>query len=145
MPSFNREKDKLNLYLDALVCITGITWITITIVVTLLCIYDPTSLVFFGAWIPLKYFSFFPTGCLKCIHHGYYCFVAVVSAAITCCFWETYCVYVRVIFTSELKLNNKKGVYRTSDHLRTDSNSLRHVYRCLQIQNANAMQASMWL
>ncbi len=139
MPNFDREKDKINLYLDALVCITGLTWIICMTIVILLCIYDPTSLVFFGAWIPPKYYSFFPTGVLICIHHAYFCYVAGVNAAITLGFCETYFVYVTVIFTNELKLSKSPRFYRTLDTLRNDPNNLRHIYRCFQLLNANAM------
>ncbi len=139
MPNFDKENDKLNLYFDAMVLITGLTWIGLSVVINLLCIYDPTSLFFFGAWIPPKYYSFFPIGLLICMHHCYFCFVAGVNAAITICFCETYFVYVTVVFTNELKLGYEKSRYRTSDNLRNDPNNLRHIYRCFQILNANAM------
>ncbi len=117
----------------------GVTWVGLVFVVFLLCVYDPTGVIFLGVWIPHRYYSFFPFGLLVCFFHGYFGYIFALNAIMVVGFCELYMFYLTVIFTKELKLGQGRSKYRSLDILRTKSENLRHIYRCFQIINSNAM------
>ncbi len=138
MLDFDEEKSKINFYMDAVLVLIADTWINVASLVTLLCLYDPRGPMFLGAWLSEEYYSFFPFGILVIMFHATICMYTAVSVSICLYFIVTYLYYVSIFFCKELKLGSSPVSYRTSNLLREPSN-LRHIYRCFQVLNANAM------
>ncbi len=139
MPDFDTNRNRLNWFMDGMILFTGTCWIGMALIMSLLCLYDPTGIIFFGAWIPKNYYSFFPIGLLIWLHHTWFVFVASLNGALTFGFILAYMFYVTVIFTNELRLGNKQSKYKALNKLRDNSENLTHIYRCFQILNANTM------
>lgn len=91
--------------------------------------YDPQSVIFVGALIPLKFFSF-PVAFVAFIFHCYVWTVICTGIVLIVGVCTTYIVYITLLLNKELRLGRKK--YKTNNKLRIASN-LRTVYRSLQI------------
>ncbi len=112
---------------------------SISVLFTFLCgiallIYDPAGVVFYGALVPPKYYSYFPVGIFVIIYQTFYLFVMCFNLIYTITFIMVFVLYTTVLLTKEMSLSRNK--YKTLDILRQPEN-LRLVYRAFQVLFAN--------
>ncbi len=134
MPAFNPESSQLNRNMEIVLYGFFISVLFTFLCVIAVLIYDPTSLVFFGALVPQKFYSYFPIGTVIILYHAFYlllvCFIIIYTLAIVMVF----VFYVTVLLTKEMSLSRNK--YKTLNTLRQPEN-LRVVYRAFQVLFAN--------
>lgn len=112
----------------------GCCWTCSLIFLMILCVYDPRSIIFLGALIPEKYYTYFPWGILVTIFHFYMMIVLALNTIVAVGFGLVYAVYLTEMLTKELRMGQK--YYRTLDSLRKPANVIK-VYRSFQILHCN--------
>ncbi len=136
MPSFNPESSKLNTAIEILLYGFFMSILFTMFCAILLLIYDPTSVVFFGALVPLKYYSYFPIGIVIIIYHTFYILLVSFNLIYTVAILIVFILYSTVLLTKEMSLT--RNSYKTLNILRTPQN-MRVTYRAFQILFANLL------
>ncbi len=136
MATFNPNRELVNQCLDLTVFLYMILWIWFLVVAGLYCVYDPQGIIFLGALIPDKYYSYFPFGVITIIYHGYTCLRLALNLAITSTLLLIHMLYFTVLYTKEFKLGAK--TYKTKHKLR-NSHNIRTMYRAFQLLHQNVL------
>ncbi len=134
MPDFERNKNKLNFFIDGLVLGLVTAGIVLSIFVFIFCIYDPREGILLGRLIPMKFYnSICPSGFLVALFYAYLILILEATICTTGSLVLIYMFYLTVLLDNEFHLNSTKK-YRTTNLFREPEN-LRNSYRTLQILN----------
>ncbi len=142
MTTFNPDTDLLNIYIDLIVVISTGLWFGLTVFVGLYCTYDPRGILFIGAFIPDKYYTYFPVGVIVIVFHFYTCIRVALNLAITSTVLLIHMIYFTVFYTKEFKLGAK--IYKTENRLRNSYN-IRTMYRSFQLLHQNVLCFIGWV
>ncbi len=134
MPAFDPESSKLNKNMEILIYAFSTSVLFTFLCGIALLIYDPTSVVFFGALVPSQYYSYFPVGTIVIVYHTFYLFLTCFNLIYTIVIFGIFVLYVTVFLTKEMNMSRNR--YKTLDILREPEN-LRIVYRAFQVLFAN--------
>ncbi len=134
IPAFDTESSKLNKNMEVVLYVFSVSVLFTFLCTIALLIYDPTSVIFFGALIPPKYYAYFPVGILAILYHTFYLFVLCFNLIYTMTIILVFLLYVTILLTKEMSLSRNK--YKTLDILRQPEN-LRVAYRAFQVLFAN--------
>lgn len=134
MPLFDRNKSKLNFYVDGILICLAISSLNFVLLGFLYCLMYPKDLIFIGQLIPHQLYFYIPFGLIVAAYHGYLLAVNYIIICSTASMQIVYLMYL-TFFITNLRINSKKA-YQT-DHLLRQPQNLRIVYRSLQILHNN--------
>ncbi len=135
MPETDPNTSKVSVVLDSLILFTCAIVASLILSITFFCTYDPRAIIFLAAWVPEEHYTYFPTGFLALLFHGYLLICLIFSTCICAAFLVTYLYSVTLFYTKELILGQNR--YKTFEALRSHPEKLRNVFRAFQILNSN--------
>jgi len=131
----NPEKSKEHIYLAMFLEFLGLLGCVCYVLILTILIYDPRGAVFLGDLIPQKYF-YFPVKLLVIFFHAYILLSIHTGSVAVGTATAIYSFYFAPILIRELRIGKSRNFYKMSAKLRRPKN-IRHVYRSLQIIQAN--------
>lgn len=133
MSDFNPDKSTFCWLIDAIFLLNIISWIVVSIMVGLLCAYDPRGAIFLGSIIPHQYYHFVMGIMIVLLHFGVTTSLCI-NISLTLGIPLVYILYLLRILAHELRLD--LPTYNANNSMRKSEN-LQYVYRCFQVLHEN--------
>lgn len=133
------ERRNLHLITEGVLAALWLGILNLSLFTIIFCAFDPRGANFLGGLVPLEYYNFL-VGLVIFLFHAYLLIVLGLNVALTGSLLIAHFRYLTLLSTRELNLSRNKG-YLTLDKMRQPL-AIRHIFRCLQVLNACAMD---WL